>query len=51
MGEELQHSHISLKQWNTLLAVVRHGGFARAAEELHITQPAISYTIARMEER
>jgi DNA-binding transcriptional LysR family regulator len=49
--KELPHSHISLKQWNTLLAVVRCGSFARAAEVLHISQPAISYTIAKIEER
>jgi DNA-binding transcriptional LysR family regulator len=47
----LPHAHISLKEWNTLLAVVRYDGFARAAEVLHISQPAISYTIAKIEER
>jgi DNA-binding transcriptional LysR family regulator len=47
----LPHSHISLKEWNTLLAVVRNDGFARAAEVLHLSQPAISYTIAKIEER
>ena len=47
----LPHAHISLKEWNTLLAVVRHDGFGRAAEVLHISQPAISYTIAKIEER
>lgn len=51
MAGELPHRHISLKQWNTLLAVVRNGSFARAAEALHISQPAISYTIAKIEER
>lgn len=51
LPQNLPYSHISLKQWNTLLAVVRNGSFARAAEELHITQPAISYTIAKIEER
>ncbi|HVL76889.1 MAG TPA: LysR family transcriptional regulator, partial [Noviherbaspirillum sp.] len=49
--QHLTRSHISLKQWNTLLAVVHHGSFARAAEVLHISQPAISYTIAKLEER
>jgi DNA-binding transcriptional LysR family regulator len=47
----LPHGHISLKEWNTLLAVVRNDGFARAAEVLHLSQPAISYTIAKIEER
>lgn len=50
-ANRLPHSHISLKEWNTLLAVVRNDGFARAAEVLHISQPAISYTIAKIEER
>ncbi|MET0983560.1 MAG: LysR family transcriptional regulator [Telluria sp.] len=50
-GNRLPHSHISLKEWNTLLAVVRNDGYARAAEVLHISQPAISYTIAKIEER
>jgi DNA-binding transcriptional LysR family regulator len=50
-GNRLPHSHISLKEWNTLLAVVRNDGFARAAEVLHLSQPAISYTIAKIEER
>jgi len=50
-ADRLPHSHISLKEWNTLLAVVRNDGFARAAEVLHLSQPAISYTIAKIEER
>jgi DNA-binding transcriptional LysR family regulator len=50
-ANRLPHGHISLKEWNTLLAVVRNDGFARAAEFLHISQPAISYTIAKIEER
>jgi DNA-binding transcriptional LysR family regulator len=51
IANRLPHGHISLKEWNTLLAVVRNDGFARAAEVLHISQPAISYTIAKIEER
>jgi DNA-binding transcriptional LysR family regulator len=50
-ANRLPHGHISLKEWNRLLAVVRNDGFARAAEVLHISQPAISYTIAKIEER
>jgi DNA-binding transcriptional LysR family regulator len=50
-ANRLPHGHISLKEWNTLLAVVRNDGFARAAEVLHLSQPAISYTIAKIEER
>ncbi|SNS65494.1 DNA-binding transcriptional regulator, LysR family [Noviherbaspirillum humi] len=40
-----------LKQWRTLLAVVRHGSFANAASHLNVSQPAISYTIAKMEDQ
>jgi DNA-binding transcriptional LysR family regulator len=50
-ANHLPHGHISLKEWNTLLAVVRNNSYARAAEVLHISQPAISYTIAKIEER
>jgi DNA-binding transcriptional LysR family regulator len=53
-ANRLPHGHISLKEWNTLLAVVRNDGFARAAEVLHISQPAISYNnvdLARARDR
>jgi len=32
-------------------AVVRHGGYHRAAEALHLTQPAVSRHIRRLEEQ
>lgn len=41
---------INLKQWRMLDAVVSCGSFANAAEHLHVSQPAISYTIAKLEE-
>lgn len=34
---------------DTFLAVVRSGGFARAADVLGVTQPAVSYRIGRLE--
>lgn len=34
----------------TLRAVHDHGGFSRAAEKLGLTQPTVSYTIARLRE-
>lgn len=41
---------VNLKQWRMLDAVVSCGSFANAAEYLHVSQPAISYTIAKLEE-
>jgi DNA-binding transcriptional LysR family regulator len=42
---------ITLKQWRMLHAVVECEGFSAAAEYLHISQSAISYTIAKMQEQ
>ncbi|MHB0973278.1 MAG: LysR family transcriptional regulator [Thiobacillus sp.] len=42
---------ISLKQWRVLHAVVDHGGYAQASEFLHLSQSAISYTIAKLQEQ
>lgn len=41
---------ITLEQWQTLVAVVDRGGYARAAEALGKSQSAVSYAIARLEE-
>lgn len=46
---DLRNIHINLKQWRMFHAVVAYGSFANAAEFLHVTQPAISYTIAKIE--
>jgi LysR family transcriptional activator of glutamate synthase operon len=40
---------VELRQLVYFDAVVRHGGFTRAAENLHIAQPAISAQIRRLE--
>ncbi|HSW06516.1 LysR family transcriptional regulator [Aquabacterium sp.] len=37
------------RQLNAFLAIVDHGSLGRAAEALHITQPALSRTIKRLE--
>ncbi len=42
---------IELKRLQHILAVARAGSFSRAAEELHITQPALSRSIGILEER
>ena len=41
----------TLEQWRILQAIIDQGGFARAAEHLHRSQSAISYTIARLQEQ
>jgi LysR family transcriptional regulator, transcription activator of glutamate synthase operon len=40
---------VELRQLSYFDAVVRHGGFTRAAEHLHVAQPAISAQIRRLE--
>lgn len=40
----------SLEQWAVLAAVVDQGGFAQAAQALHRSQSAVSYTLARLQE-
>lgn len=42
---------ITLEQWQTLVAVVEAGGYARAAEMLSKSQSAVSYSMSKMEER
>ncbi|MCB6185225.1 LysR family transcriptional regulator [Leeia sp. TBRC 13508] len=41
----------SAEQWRVLQAVVESGGFAQAAELLHKSQSAISYTVAKLQEQ
>lgn len=40
---------IEVKLLRTLLAVVDEGGFARAAQSLHVTQPTVSQQVQRLE--
>ena len=42
--------HITLRQLTVLEAVARNLSFTRAAEELHLTQPAVSMQIKQIEE-
>jgi DNA-binding transcriptional LysR family regulator len=39
----------TLDQWSVLSAVVEEGGFAQAAEVLHRSQSAVSYTVGRLQ--
>ena len=41
--------HISLRQLQIFEAIARLGGFTRAAEELHLTQPTVSMQIKKLE--
>jgi len=42
--------HLSLRQINIFEAVARHRSYTRAAEELHLTQPAVFTQVKQLEE-
>jgi len=42
--------HLTLRQLKVFEAVARHLSFSRAAEELHLTQPAVSMQVKALEE-
>ena len=42
-------TQVSLEQWQALIAVVEHGGYAQAAEALNKSQSAVSYAIQKLE--
>jgi len=42
--------HVTFRQLKVFEAVARHLSFTRAAEELHLTQPAVSMQITQLEE-
>ena len=42
---------VDLAKLNQLLVIARTGSFSRAAEELRITQPALSRSVAGLEQR
>lgn len=42
--------HVTFRQLKVFEAVARHLSFSRAAEELHLTQPAVSMQIKQLEE-
>lgn len=43
--------HFTFQQLKLFESVFRHGSYTRAAEELHLTQPAVSIQIKRLEEQ
>jgi DNA-binding transcriptional LysR family regulator len=42
--------HVTLRQLQVFEAVARHLSYTRAAEELHLTQPAVSIQVRQLEE-
>lgn len=47
---DVRNLYVSLKQWRILHAVIDCGGFAEAADYLHLSQSAVSYTIGKLQE-
>jgi len=43
--------HATLQQLRLFEAVARHGSFTRAANEMHLSQPAVSIQVKRLEEQ
>src|SRR5512139_3334723 len=43
--------HVTLRQLRVFEAVARHRSFSRAAEELHLTQPAVSMQVKSLEQQ
>src|SRR4249920_2815467 len=41
--------YITLEQWRALIAVVEAGGYAQAAETLHKSQSAVTYSVQKIE--
>ena len=51
LGERgVEMKHATLRQLKVFEAVARHLSFSRAAEELHLTQPAVSTQVGKLEE-
>lgn len=44
-------SRVTLAQWQTLAAVVDHGGFARAAEAIHKSPSTLNHAVHKLEEQ
>lgn len=42
--------HYTLKQLKTFIEVARHSSVSLAAEQLHVTQPAISMQLKQLED-
>ncbi|MDH5394895.1 MAG: LysR family transcriptional regulator [Gammaproteobacteria bacterium] len=42
---------ITLDQWRVFHAIIDHGGYAQAAQHLHRSQSAVSYTMSRLQDQ
>ena len=47
---EMIESNIDLNTYKTFYAVAKYESFSKAASELYISQPAVSYSIKKLEE-
>lgn len=45
----MMNTHVTLEQWQCLIAIVESGGYASAAEMLNKSQSSISYAIQKLE--
>jgi DNA-binding transcriptional LysR family regulator len=50
-SHDVRNLYVNLKQWRILHAVVDCKGFSEAAEFLHLSQSAVSYTISKLQEQ
>ncbi|GAC1413267.1 MAG: LysR family transcriptional regulator [Burkholderiaceae bacterium] len=48
---DLQNLYVNLRQWRILHAVVDCDGFSEAAEFLHMSQSAVSYSVSKLQEQ
>ena len=42
-------THVSLDQWQALVAVVETGGYAKASESLHKSQSSVTYAVQKLQ--
>src|SRR5687767_10838051 len=42
-------SHVSLEQWQALVAVVETGGYAKASQALHKSQSSVTYAVQKLQ--
>ena len=45
------YPRVTLEQWRVFQAIIEQGGYAQAAEHLHRSQSAISYSMSRLQEQ
>jgi DNA-binding transcriptional LysR family regulator len=50
-SRKLHRLRVNLKQWAIVHAIIDYGGFANAAEHLNLSQSAISYSVAKLQEQ